>query len=354
MNWFQRTLHKPFFIRLFNWEYWSFNAVYGCIMPVWLLLSVRARSFFFFSASNPSIEYGGFLMESKKKIYDIIPQHYYPRTIYILYGTNPQQVIVQLQSLDFRYPLIGKPDIGGQGRGVKKLHNEAELICYANISPVDYLIQEFVSQPNEVGVFYYRYPGDAVGHVSGIVRKELLAVAGDGVSTMNELLLKDKRFILQMPVLTKLYSDTLNEVLPEGEIKELVPYGNHARGAKFLDDSHLADEVFTKTIDDICRQVEGFYYGRLDIRYNTWEELRQGENISIIELNGAGSEPTHMYDPTHSLFFAWKEIIRHWIILWRISRINHKKGIPYLSQKQGMQMMKDNKLFEQKLQQFYV
>jgi hypothetical protein len=354
MNRFQRMLYRPFFIRLFHWEYWSFNAVYGWIMPVWVLLAVRARSFFFFAAANPSIEYGGFLMESKKKIYDIMPQQYYPPTIYFSSGTDPHLVLEQVQARRFSYPLIGKPDVGGQGRGVKKLHNEKELAAYAAISPLDYLVQEFVVQPNEVGVFYYRYPDDAQGHISGIVRKELLAVKGDGQSTMQELLLKDKRFILQLPVLKKLYGDALNEILPAAVIKELVPYGNHARGAKFLDDSHLADEVFTKSMDHICRQVKGFYYGRLDIRYNTWEELREGKNISVIELNGAGSEPTHMYDPRHGLFFAWKEIIRHWIILWRISRINHKKGIPYLSQKQGMRMMKDNKVFEQKLQQLYV
>jgi hypothetical protein len=354
MNWFQRMLHRPFFIRLFHWEYWSFNAVYGWIMPVWILLAIRQRSFFFFSASNPSIEYGGFLMESKKKIYDIIPHQYYPKTIYFAQGAIPHEMIQQLHMLDFKYPLIAKPDVGGQGRGVKKLYNEAELIAYAGISPLDFLVQEFVPQPNEVGVFYYRYPGEVQGHISGIVRKELLAVKGDGKSTINELLMKDKRFILQLNVLVKLYGDALNDVLPAGEIKELVPYGNHARGAKFLDDSHLADEVFTKSIDQICRQVQGFYYGRLDIRYDTWEDLRQGKNIAVIELNGAGSEPTHMYDPRHSLFFAWKEIIRHWIILARISRINHKKGIPYLSQKQGMQMFKDNKVFEKKLAQLYV
>jgi hypothetical protein len=354
MNWLQRTLHRPFFIRLFHWEYWSFNAVYGWIMPVWVLLAIRARSFFFFSASNPTIEYGGFLMESKKKIYDIIPQQYYPPTIYFLAGTHQQAVITELLSRNFTYPLIGKPDIGGQGRGVKKLYNQQDLVEYAKNSSLDFLVQEFVSQPNEVGVFYYRYPGEAQGHISGIVRKELLAIKGDGKSMMRELLLKDKRFILQLPVLTKLYGDSLNEILPAGELKELVPYGNHARGAKFLDDSHLADEVFTNSMDAICQQVKGFYYGRLDIRYNTWEELRTGKNISVIELNGAGSEPTHMYDPRHSLFFAWKEIIRHWIILWRISRINHKKGIPYLSQKQGMQMLKDNKEFEKKLAQLYV
>jgi len=353
MNWLQRTLHRPYFIRLFHWEYWSFNAVYGWIMPIWVWLSLRARSFFFFAAANPTIEYGGFLMESKKKIYDIIPAHYYPRTLYFLAGTPVTDVIKQIERSCFIYPLIGKPDIGGQGRGVKKLYNEAELAAYATASTLDYLVQEFAPQPNEVGVFYYRYPGQKMGHVSGIVRKELLAITGDGRSTMYELLMKDKRFILQIAVLQKLYGDSLQDILPGGETKELVPYGNHARGAKFLDHSHLADDVFTSTIDTICKQVEGFHYGRLDIRFNTWEELRAGKNFSIIELNGAGSEPTHMYDPRHSLFFAWKEIIRHWVILWRISRINHKKGIPYLSRKQGLQMMKDNSLFEQKLKQLY-
>ena len=354
MNRLQRILYRPFFIRLFHWEYWPFNAVYAWIMPVWLLLSIRARSFFFFSASNPTIEYGGFLMESKKKIYDILPTQYYPATIYFPAGTPGETIIKQLDEMGFVYPLIAKPDIGGQGRGVKKVYSETELLLYANKSPLDFLVQQFVPYPNEVGVFYFRYPGEAFGQISGIVRKELLAVTGDGKSTVAGLLEQNKRFVLQLPVLKKLYGPGLNEVLPAGEIKELVPYGNHARGAKFLDDSFRADEVFTKSIDAICKQVEGFYYGRLDIRYNTWEELREGKNLSVIELNGAGSEPTHMYDPRHSIFFAWKEIIRHWIILWRISRINHENGIPYLSQKQGMQMMRANKLYEQKLKQLYV
>jgi hypothetical protein len=139
------------------------------------------------------------------------------------------------------------------------------------------------------------------------------------------------------------YGDKLNDVLPAGAHKELVPYGNHARGAKFFDHSHLADEALTATIDRFSKEIEGFYFGRLDIRFNNWEELKQGINFSVIELNGAGSEPTHIYDPRHSLFFAWKEIVRHWKILWRISRLNHRKGIPYLTVKQGLKMLADNK-----------
>lgn len=353
MNWFQRILHRPYFIRLLHWEYWSFNAVYTWIMPVWVLLSIRARSFFFFAASNPGIEYGGFLMESKKKIYDIIPHQYYPKTAYFFVDTGTTAVLEQLREQHFIYPLIAKPDIGGRGRGVKKLHSEQEVIDYARSSPLDYLVQEFAMQPNEAGVFYYRYPNQQNGHISGIVNKELLGVTGNGRSTIRELLLKEKRFILQMPVLEKLYGEKLNEILPEGSAKELVPYGNHARGARFLDDSQLADEIFTQNMDLICKKIEGFYYGRLDIRYNTWEELKEGKNFSIIEVNGAGSEPTHMYDSGHSIFFAWKEIIRHWIILWRISRINHKNGIPYLTWQQGMKMMRENKAFEKKLEKLY-
>lgn len=354
MNRLQRMLYQPFFIRLLHWEYWPFNAVYGWIMPVWVILSLRARSFFFFAAANPGIEYGGFLMESKKKIYDILPEQYYPKTAFFAAGTEGNTIIAELNKLGFSYPMIAKPDIGGQGRGVKKIYEEEELLAYAKQSPLDFLVQQFVALPNEVGVFYYRYPGAAAGHVSGIVKKELLSVTGDGISTMLQLLQQNKRFILQLDTLRKVYGEALREVLPAGETKELVPYGNHARGAKFLDDSAFADAVFVNSIDKICKQVEGFYYGRLDIRYSNWEDLRQGENFSIIELNGAGSEPTHMYDPRHSLFFAWKEIIRHWIILWRISRINNKKGFPYLSHRQGLQMLRENKLYEQKLTQLHV
>ncbi len=124
------------------------------------------------------------------------------------------------------------------------------------------------------------------------------------------------------------------------------------RGAKFIDSTHLIDEKITAAIDNVCSQIPDFHFGRLDVRYNTWEELKEGKNFSIIELNGAGSEPTHIYDPQHSIFFAWKEIIRHWIILNRISRMNHiTKKMPYMSILEGLKMFKQNKAYVKLLQQ---
>ena len=350
----RKLSYHPFFIKLSHWEYWPFHVVYGPLYLYWFWLCLRARSFFFFSTSNPSILNSGFLMESKKNIYDLLPKQYYPGTIFFTAGSSIAEILKEVKKKDFRFPLIGKPDIGMQGRSVKKLHNETELIDYANNSEVNFLVQEFIPYENEVGIFYYRIPREKRGHISGIVKKEFLAVEGDGGSTITELLKKDKRAVLQVSALTKTHGPELKIILNKGEKRVLVPYGNHVRGAKFIDASHLIDEELTSAIDKICSQVSGFYYGRLDVRFNSWEELKQGKKISIIELNGAGSEPTHIYDPEHSIFFAWKEIIRHWNILWKISRMNHKhRKLPYMTTGSGIEMFRQNNQYVKMISEDY-
>ncbi len=349
MNWFQRQLSRPFFIRLFNWEYWSFNTVYAPIYIVWVALCIRARSFFFFAAANPRIKNGGFLNESKKDISGLIPADVHPKTSFFSVHSDPDIVLAELKREGFKFPMIGKPDIGGRGRGVKALRDENDVIRYVKDCLVDFHIQEFIPYKNEVGIFYYHYPGESSGKISGIVRKHFLQVTGDGRSTVRDLLLKNKRAILQLKNLENTNRELLDKILPEGEGSVVIPYGNHARGAEFLDDSNLISEPLTATIDHLCKRIPDFYFGRLDIRFNSWEELIKGEKFSVIEVNGAGSEPTHIYDPKHSLFFAWKEIIRHWIILWRISRMNHRRGFRYLTTREGIQMFREDKEYSRKL-----
>ena len=282
-------------------------------------------------------------MESKKEIYDLIPFEYYPSTLFFKASSSLQDILTLIKQRNLKYPLIGKPDIGMKGMMVKKIENEKELSFYCENSKVDFLIQEYVPFKNEIGIFYYRYPNEEKGHISGIVKKELLGVTGNGVSTVEQLLLKNKRAVLQLPVLRKTEKDKMNIVLKKDEEFIVVPYGNHVRGAKFLDDSRLIDEELTKTIDSICKKVDGFYFGRLDICYNDWEELKQGKNFSIIELNGSGSEPTHIYDPRHSVFWAWKEIAKHWKILYRVSKLNHQlQNTPYMTTRMGLDMFKQN------------
>ncbi|WP_315815824.1 hypothetical protein [Paraflavitalea speifideaquila] len=85
MNVFQRILHRPFFIRLLNWEYWSFTPVYIWLYPVWFFICLRARSLFFFAAANPRIKNGGFLNESKEDVVALIPQQHHPKTAFLPY-----------------------------------------------------------------------------------------------------------------------------------------------------------------------------------------------------------------------------------------------------------------------------
>lgn len=344
MNRIQLKLHK-----LFHWEYWPMEFIYYPMLPAWLFFSLRARSFFFFNAANPSITNGGMAMESKKEIYDIIPDQYIPKTILVKRGVSVPSILNEIEKAGLNFPLIAKPDIGMKAFAVDRLKNEADLQSYIDRTSIDFLVQELIPFPNEVGIFYVRHPNEKKGKITGIVSKEFLAVIGDGKNSILQLIKQNARSYFQLPVLEEKFGEKLKTILEKDEEFILVPYGSHTRGAKFIDQTHKKTEKLLETINAICIQVPDFYYGRLDILHTSLEELAEGKNFSIIEINGAGSEATHIYDPKHSLFFAWKEIIRHWGLLNRISIVNYKKGHSYLSYKDGMAMLKENSQLEEEL-----
>ena len=280
--------------------------------------------------------------ESKIEIYDLIPQQYYPKTVIIRVNTDLAVVIKKLEESNLNFPLILKPDMGLRGNAVKKVINLEELKAYHQKADFDFLIQDVIPFENEVGIFYVKFPNESKGRITGIVSKEYLIVEGDGVSTIEQLIKKNPRFELQLNALKKEYKDELLKVLLEGNKVNLVPYGNHARGAKFIDSSHLISEKLTNVIENISRDISEFYFGRFDIMYNTFEELENGQNFSIVELNGSGSEPTHIYDPKHSIFFAWKELARHIGYMYEIGKQNHDRGFKFLSYKEGMKEYREH------------
>ncbi len=343
---------KLFLHKLTHWEYWPFGIVYFPMYFAWFYYSAKARTWFFFLPANPGIKNAGFLLESKKEIYDSIPAYAIPKTLLFPPNSSSADILKKMKEAGIDFPCIGKPDIGMKGLAVSLLKNEQDLSVYSEKIKLDFLIQEYINLPNEIGVFYYRVPGNSTGNISGIVQKELLSIIGDGKSSIEELLTKDPRYQFQLLALRKIYGSGLAAIPLSGVRKELVPYGNHARGAKFTDSSAVADSQLINFIDSLCRKVPEFYYGRLDIKYNSLEELKQGKRYCIIELNGAGSEPTHIYDPKHSIFFAWKEILRHYRLLWEISMKNHQRGFAHMSWREGLKMLKQNTEVIKKLQAF--
>ncbi len=343
---------KLAFHKLLNWEYWPFDVVYFPIFFYWLYLAVKSREVFYGTAANPQIENGGFLMESKKIIYDSLPEGTYPVTLKFVPNDSLTFILEQFHKAKLAYPIIAKPDIGMRGLAIQKIENDQGLINYVSKVDFDFLLQEYIDYPEEAGIFYVRMPGEPFGKITGIVWKEFVIVEGDGSSTIRQLIERNPRFSLQMKALEQEYSDFLNTVPPRNKKINLVPYGNHARGSKFTDATFRVNEKLTITINNICTKVPEFYFGRLDIKFKSFEDLEIGKNISIIELNGAGSDPTHIYDPKHSIFFAWKEIIRHLNLLYKVSRVNLKSGKKCLTFKEGMTMLKSNRLQVKKLKAF--
>ncbi len=289
---------------------------------------------FFFSASNPSIENGGMLGESKIKILNLIPEQIKPTTLYFPTNVSLGEVMREMSTCKLDFPVIAKPDIGERGWLVKKISSEKELSEYVNKVPVGFLIQEFLKDPLEMGVFYYRYPNEDQGKVTSIVIKEMLTIEGDGKSTLNELILGNDRAKLQWETLRLKYSNELDCVLGPGVKKELVSIGNHCLGTKFLNGNDLINDQLHKTFDVISKTIKGFYFGRFDIRVASTKDLQEGK-IKIMELNGAGAEPAHIYHPGFSLFEGIKVLLHHWKVLYEISVENHRRGVSYLSFKQG-------------------
>ena len=320
-----------FLIRLRHWEYWPFEVVYAPIFVYHLYLSLKARSLFFFSAANPSIESGGMLGESKIDILNKIDDQFKPKTLFFGKRVTANDVVDQLVMAGFWFPIIAKPNQGERGWRVEKLSTEAELNEYLLDNHMDLIIQEYVDEPIELGIFYYRMPGEKTGTISSVVQKEFLSVTGDGQSTTLELLTQNDRAFLQLPALTVRYGGRLNEVLARGELQQMMPIGNHCRGTKFLNANHLITPELRAVFDRISLPIDGFYYGRFDIRCRSVTDLYQGQHIRILELNGAGAEPAHIYQPGFSLWEGWRILLQHWHILYAISRENHRRGVPYMT-----------------------
>lgn len=288
-------------------------------------------------------------MESKMQIYDLIPSGNFPKTIFISKQEGLESAWNKVFSSRIPFPFIVKPDIGMKSFGVDKIRSKEEFRNYFLRMHDDFLVQDLIPYQNEMGIFYVRMPGEKKGMITGMVSKKFLSVIGDGKSSILQLIKQNPRSHFQLKALQKKYGFKLNMVLDQGKEFILVPFGSHTRGAEFRDVTHLVNDGILETIDGVCSKVEGFHYGRLDVLYNSLEELSKGEKFSIIEINGAGGEPTHIYDPKHSIFYAWKEIFKHWKMMNDISIINHKKGFSYLSFKDGRAMLKDSNTIEQQI-----
>ncbi len=319
-----------------HWEDWHWLAKYIPIMPAWCWYCLKAKSLWFFTPSNPTLAFGGFLGETKREMYEQLPISTYPKSAYISSSTEFESVRQEFSSKNFSYPVAVKPDAGMMGFMFRKIRSADELYHYHNAMKVDYIIQEFIDYPMEVSVFYYRLPNEEKGTITGFLKKEFLQVTGDGISTLWTLIKNYDRVSFRLEEMKQKHKDHLERIIPLNETFCLSPALNLSRGGKLVSLAFEKDEKLLAVFDKLSHYTNSFFYGRYDIKCNSIEELKEGKHFSILEYNGSGAEPHHVYGDGNTLFQAYGILLHHWKMLYKISIINHRKGIPFWSFSKGI------------------
>ncbi len=333
---------SKFWIKLRHWEYWPWQIVYAPIFAYWLWCGLKVRAIFYISAANPGFEHGGIVSASKTAILDMIPAELVPHGILVNSSVGADEIVRKMEAENLRFPVVIKPDIGERGFNVELIRAVDELKEYLPLYAEQLIVQEYIDLPLEAGIFYYRMPDEDKGTVTSVVIKGLMSVKGDGVSSIRELMQRNERASLQIKRLTGLSSFDLSVVPKKDEVLLLEPIGNHVRGTAFLNGNHLINQKLIDVIDTISKNIEGFYYGRYDLRCQDEEDLYTG-NFKIMELNGSASEPAHIYAPGYPLLKAYKDLFAHWKILYKISKMNHQNGVPYMSFQTGIAALRKSR-----------
>ncbi|WP_018612812.1 hypothetical protein [Segetibacter koreensis] len=338
--------------RISDWERWPFYLIYAPLGFVWLYYAWKAKAVWFFSNVNPTIEFSGFEGEPKKEMYEQLPVHLYPETLHIKAGTDFKDVMKVLMNSNIKYPFIVKPEIGMQGILFRKIELEKELSDYHYLIPVDYIIQEYVDLPLEFSVFHIRYPSQTKGKVTGFILKEYMYAEGDGMSTLLQLIKQHPKAKYYKDEMHHKHKQHLHKILQKGEKYVLSIAGNHNRGARFINLHKEIDQQLCNVFDNISLQAKEFYFGRYDLKCTSIEDLKKGKNIFILEFNGAGAEPNHIYDCGMSYIKALKEVANHWKDWYEIGKINKQRGIHHWSFIKGYRYLRNAARFFKNLRQY--
>ncbi len=325
--------------RLINWEYWPVWIIYFPCFLIYPYYALRSRSMLFFTAANPGIENGGAFLVSKNKIYNKINPRIIPKTLVVKEAIGIDSITEWMDDEQLQFPILVKPNLGLRGIGLSIIKDEIQVKDFASKKLSEYLIQEFIEYKNEVGIFFIKDPKTYAVQITSVVRKCFMEVEGNGIHTIEELVKSNNRYAMQLDTMRIDKSIDWDFILPAGTIYSFERIGNHSRGATFLDGNELINPQITKVVSDILEDIDDVYYGRIDLKYNNESDLMAGKKFSIIELNGAFSEPAHIYDPAYNLFFAWKEIIKHFNYLFKISDYLIDQGVQPLKLRKGLQLI---------------
>ena len=325
---------KITFYKVLSYKHWEFLPAQIFYIPIlfyYLILIVKYRiNATAISAVNPCFSFGGMAFDSK---YDMLSKFfthskYIARTILISNSNerNLEFITNIIRQHNINYPFICKPDKGHRGNGIKIIRSSSDIIEYLEICKKDFLIQEYIDYPLEYGVFWIKIPGETKGNITSITRKILPHLAGDGKSTLAELILADKRAKYMASAYFEKNKKNLDKIIELNTLYKICNTGNHCQGAIFEDGIKDIKGKTLEKLEEICNSVNGYDFGRMDIKFKNQESLSNGEDFKILEVNGSEAESTHIYDRKYSLLYAYKTLYKQWDTLFKIAKLNRRNG----------------------------
>lgn len=299
----------------------------------WLWLSLRHGSWTLPSAANPAITAGGLAGEGKSEYFHIMGALARATTADFgiiknskANGAGEAEQVMADAGLD--YPLILKPDIGWCGYGVRLVRSRAELQLYLDAFPKDedIILQRFVSYEGEAGIYYVRHPDEPHGRITGILLRHFPRVVGNGHDTIAELAARHPRACrVGRDDRSEPCCDTLRVPAP-GEIVRLCVTGSTRVGGLYQDATSLITPELEIAIHKIAMDMEHLHVARFDVRYDSLGAMREGKSFTIIEVNGAGSEAVHAWDPRYTLWETYKLVFKKQKLVFAIGAAMRKKG----------------------------
>jgi len=306
-----------------KWEYSPEWVIHLPTSVMYAWFSLRSLNPLFFTNVSHDYRDSNITNSGKSEVYRHLEPSNYPKTILV----HAQESHIFDRDKLPAYPLIAKPNIGKRGFSAALLKDQADLSTYVNDSQVDFLLQEYIDYPYECGIFYIRHPSQSNGKITSVGLKTLLSITGDGKSSMIDLL--HQRGLNELSGSALPHYDLDSTILGDGEVVVIEPIGSHNRGTVVKSGDHLINDQLLQSIETALGQFE-LYYGRLDIKYKTWDQLLQGD-FKIIEINTITSEPLSIYDAKVGLVGKYKVLYRHLKDLFSISLYLRRQGRKRLS-----------------------
>ncbi len=299
----------------------------------WFWLALRYRSLTLPTAANPAITSGGLVGEGKLEYFAGMGSLALSATARYCAVSTASSLsdgelhrVLSCAGLDF--PLIAKPDLGLCGYGVRRVSGMPELQAYLAAFPANetVVLQQYLPQEGEAGIFYARDPLSTHGRITGLTLRYFPRVTGDGHRTLAELIAADPRASRLARSHRHQCSHDDQRVPADGEVVRLATVGSTRVGGLYRDGcSHITPEL-TQAIDAIARDMPMFHFGRFDVRFDKLQELRAGTGFTIMEVNGAGSEAIQAWDPETGLLDGFRMIFEKQRLAFAIGHAMRRAG----------------------------